>query len=119
VRWCGFDEQLHVLIVSTCYVILSPPPALTVEPSLADIMWICFLLAAGSWLFFGKCTLAALVNVTIDDTFGDPKTGAQVTYSPDGWNNGTNCSGCTAHPDVSHVYLATVSHMYGKGVSWN
>ena len=70
------------------------------------------MLAAGLWLFFSKSTLAALVNVTIDDTFGDPKTGAQVTYSPGGWKNGTNCSGCAAHPDVSQVYLATVSHMY-------
>jgi hypothetical protein len=71
-----------------------------------------FLLAAGSWLIFSKCALAALVNVTIDDTFGDPKTGAQVTYFPDGWNNGTNCSECTARPDVGRVYLATVSRIF-------
>lgn len=51
---------------------------------------------------------AALVNITIDDKYGDPKTGNQVMYSPpDSWNDGTNCSACTARPDPSIPYLNT------------
>ncbi|KAI0336251.1 hypothetical protein GY45DRAFT_1333291 [Cubamyces sp. BRFM 1775] len=43
---------------------------------------------------------AALVNVTIDDTYGDQTNGAQVTYAPpDAWNVGQSCAACTAHPD--------------------
>lgn len=73
------------------------------------------LLAAGSWLALAAHTQAALVNVTIDDTHGDPKTGTQVTYSPsEYWNDGTNCPLCTAHPDVSQAYLGT----YHDG-TWN
>ncbi|OBZ79811.1 hypothetical protein A0H81_00318 [Grifola frondosa] len=50
--------------------------------------------------------LADLVNVTIDDTLGDALTGEQFTYFPSAsWNIGQNCSGCTAHPNPSDIYL--------------
>ena len=48
--------------------------------------------------------LATLVNVTIDDTFGDPVTGNQFSYAPSGaWQPGFSCTGCTARPDPSQV----------------
>ncbi|KZT23803.1 hypothetical protein NEOLEDRAFT_1052665, partial [Neolentinus lepideus HHB14362 ss-1] len=51
---------------------------------------------------------ATLTNVTVDDTGGDPFTGAQVAYSPAGaWNTGGDCVGCTAHPDPSQMYMRT------------
>jgi hypothetical protein len=75
-------------------------------------MHLSFLLATGSWLIFVERTWAALVNVTIDDTYGDPNTGAQIMYMPDSWNNGTSCSACTARPDSSQTYLKTVSRMF-------
>ncbi|EJD06216.1 uncharacterized protein FOMMEDRAFT_18373 [Fomitiporia mediterranea MF3/22] len=41
----------------------------------------------------------ALVNVTIDDQFGDPTTGQVIQYNPpEAWNPGQTCSGCTAKP---------------------
>ncbi|KZT23802.1 hypothetical protein NEOLEDRAFT_1179793 [Neolentinus lepideus HHB14362 ss-1] len=52
--------------------------------------------------------LAALTNITVDDTSGDPTTGAQVAYFPAGvWNVGQDCVGCTAHPDPSQMYMGT------------
>ncbi|KAH9891100.1 hypothetical protein C8Q73DRAFT_651697 [Cubamyces lactineus] len=51
---------------------------------------------------------AALVNVTIDDTYGDPINGAQVTYEPlDAWNVGQSCTACTAHPDPTLAHNGT------------
>ncbi|EPQ52293.1 hypothetical protein GLOTRDRAFT_132411 [Gloeophyllum trabeum ATCC 11539] len=56
-------------------------------------------------------TLSALVNTTIDDTYGDPLTGAQVSYAPESaWNAegpGTTCAGCTAHPAQASMYDLT------------
>ncbi|OJT13238.1 hypothetical protein TRAPUB_10257 [Trametes pubescens] len=51
---------------------------------------------------------AALVNVTIDDTFGDESNGNQITYEPSTlWNVGQNCTGCTAHPDPALALKGT------------
>lgn len=46
-------------------------------------------------LLFLSTAMGTLVNVTIDDTLGDLKTGAQVTYLPSGgWKSGTTCQTC-------------------------
>lgn len=49
-------------------------------------------------LFFAPLQLVyslSLVNVTIDDSYPDPVTGAQVAYTPDlEWNFGTVCNSC-------------------------
>ncbi|KAI0771009.1 hypothetical protein BD413DRAFT_72508 [Trametes elegans] len=51
---------------------------------------------------------AALVNVTIDDTFGDQATGNQITYGPPGvWKAGQNCTDCTAKVDPAQVSNGT------------
>ncbi|KAL1952298.1 hypothetical protein VTO73DRAFT_1447 [Trametes versicolor] len=51
---------------------------------------------------------AALVNVTIDDTFGDESNGNQISYEPSTlWSVGQNCAGCTAHPDPTLVLNGT------------
>ncbi|KAH9850678.1 hypothetical protein C2E23DRAFT_759957, partial [Lenzites betulinus] len=51
---------------------------------------------------------AALVNVTIDDTFGDESNGIQVAYEPPSqWNVGQDCTGCTAHPNPQLAFNGT------------
>ncbi|EJD06284.1 uncharacterized protein FOMMEDRAFT_166512 [Fomitiporia mediterranea MF3/22] len=46
--------------------------------------------------------LTKLVNVTIDDTYGDPITGNQIVYSPSSaWQQGNGCGPCTAKPSPS------------------
>jgi hypothetical protein len=65
------------------------------------------LLRVLSLLYFFQWTLAALVNVLIDDTFGDNRTSAKIQYAPvDSWSIGGQCSQCTNLPDAS---LATDS----------
>ncbi|KAJ7582299.1 hypothetical protein C8J56DRAFT_957476 [Mycena floridula] len=52
---------------------------------------------------------AGVSPVIIDDTFGDPVTGTQITYSPlTGdlhWQEGLNCILCRSRPDPSQTYL--------------
>jgi hypothetical protein len=51
---------------------------------------------------------AALVNVTIDSKNGDPSTGTQFSYSPNGaWFDGPGCMTCTAHPNAYLAYDGT------------
>ncbi|TBU46568.1 hypothetical protein BD309DRAFT_840655, partial [Dichomitus squalens] len=50
---------------------------------------------------------ATLVNVTIDDTFGDPATGDQISYAPEGTWQPVSCAGCTAKPNPSQVSNST------------
>jgi hypothetical protein len=68
------------------------------------------LLAEVSCLLFIPFALASLVNVTIDDNFGDPQTGTQITYVPSGsWNDGMQpCSGCITQLDPSQLYNGTL-----------
>ncbi|OCH86687.1 hypothetical protein OBBRIDRAFT_211430 [Obba rivulosa] len=64
-----------------------------------------------SLLFFFQCTrftAAVLINITIDDTFGDAVTGQKFAYSPsDLWNTGQNCTVCEARLDPSKVHNGT------------
>ncbi|KAJ3796455.1 hypothetical protein GGU11DRAFT_141133 [Lentinula aff. detonsa] len=52
--------------------------------------------------YYRQCsasTATTLVNVTVDDQFGDPYTYSQITYTPtEAWNTALNCSHC---PDPS------------------
>jgi hypothetical protein len=49
--------------------------------------------------------LSALVNVTIDNKFGDPLTGTQFSYSPNGaWFDGPGCMDCSANPDPTMAF---------------
>jgi hypothetical protein len=46
------------------------------------------------------------INVTIDDYFGDSKTGSHITYLPVGaWDYGPSCQDCIAHPDAGNAHL--------------
>jgi hypothetical protein len=74
---------------------------------------ICFL----AFFLLISVTLAALVNVTIDDYLGDLKTGTNITYLPEGaWNYGPECHGCTARPDIKQISNGTVqSSIYDTG----
>ncbi|KAG6857671.1 hypothetical protein H0H87_010240 [Tephrocybe sp. NHM501043] len=50
---------------------------------------------------------AFLVNITVDDTLGNPNTGAHITYFPaDRWNNGATCTQCNSasHLDRNQVH---------------
>ena len=50
-------------------------------------------------------TRADLVNVTVDDLYGDTNTGGQIVYTPsEAWNYGPNCTSCTSYPDVFSAY---------------
>ena len=56
----------------------------------------------------GEFGLAALVNRTIDDYFGDPITGTFPIYSPANlWQQGNGCTGCIVQPDVSKAFDGT------------
>ena len=56
-----------------------------------------------------------LVNITVDDTIGDPTTNSILTFSPSGkWSQGQGCPGCAVHTgntsstiDVSKVFDGT------------
>ena len=54
---------------------------------------------------------ASLVNVTIDDAFGDPKTGQQIAYQPsNAWQAGNGCQPCTAKPSPASEAWAGTWH---------
>lgn len=60
------------------------------------------------WFSGASIVLADFVNTTIDDKYGDPDTGALVTYSPAlSWNDGSTCKACTARFDKSKTYMGT------------
>ncbi|THH03760.1 hypothetical protein EW145_g6032 [Phellinidium pouzarii] len=49
-----------------------------------------------------------LINVTVDDQFGDSQTGALPEFLPsDGWAQGNICSGCGVQPDPSQAFHGT------------
>lgn len=61
---------------------------------------------SGLGLLSCNLALAKPINVTIDDQYGDPKTGAAITYFPaDAWNLNSLCSGCTIVPDAKLTYM--------------
>lgn len=48
---------------------------------------------------------ADLVNVTVDDYYGDTNTGAKIVYTPaQAWNYGPTCTGCTSNPDMASTF---------------
>ncbi|OCH86682.1 hypothetical protein OBBRIDRAFT_890317 [Obba rivulosa] len=52
--------------------------------------------------------LSFLKNFTIDDTFGDPTTGAQFVYLPHwAWTVGQACSNCTSQPNPAEAFNGT------------
>ncbi|KAI0666259.1 hypothetical protein C8Q78DRAFT_462469 [Trametes maxima] len=62
---------------------------------------ICYLTGL-SIVFAGR------VNVTIDDAYGDERTGLPIEYTPaDYWKAGHACTDSTAHPDPSRAYKST------------
>lgn len=66
-------------------------------------------------LLFFPFTLAALTNVTIDDTLGDPTTGSRFFFAPtNSWNVniGGDCEGCVGSPDFSQAS----SHTWHVGI---
>ncbi|KAL5512058.1 hypothetical protein ACEPAH_5277 [Sanghuangporus vaninii] len=50
-----------------------------------------------------------MINVTIDDAFGDPTNGRQIQYFPSiAWQRGDGCQPCTAKPTpASDAWLGT------------
>lgn len=57
---------------------------------------------------FLNCSQCALLNVSIDDTFGDERTGNQISYLPsNGWKFGQNCTDCTAVPERGQNFRHT------------
>ncbi|THH14621.1 hypothetical protein EW146_g5741 [Bondarzewia mesenterica] len=63
-----------------------------------------------TWHFLALPAIAhaAFINRTIDDQYGDEKTGLLPSYSPvAGWSQGANCAGCLAQPLASNAYRNT------------
>ena len=59
-------------------------------------------------LLLVRSVIAALVNVTIDDQYGDPLTGFLPSYLPtDEWKQGANCSACSVRPDPAKAKMGT------------
>jgi hypothetical protein len=63
------------------------------------------------WLFIilviSPRSIAVSVNITIDDSLGDPTTGAHFSYEPqDSWTLDGACDRCTP-PDSSSAHLRT------------
>ena len=53
-------------------------------------------------------TNTASTNFTIDDYNGDQITGLKPSYSPIlGWNQGNDCSECTAKLDATKTFMGT------------
>lgn len=104
----GFDSGVPLSFKSTpgrtaMIFLLLPSNWLISIPSMR------FLLFAGVSCLFQRA-LASLANVTIDDTFGDPQTGARIVYSPvSAWENGAQaCStSCAARPDPRQLCNGT------------
>lgn len=48
---------------------------------------------------------AALVNNTIDDTYGDLNTGVMPVYSDAGWALGQSCDTCFVKPDKTLAFM--------------
>jgi len=83
-------------------------PLVPLQPALMPSFFVAFILQVISSIFVWDLAFvcARSVNITIDDTYGDPVTGAQFTYAG-GWNVGPTCTSCTARPDPSQVYNGT------------
>jgi hypothetical protein len=59
-----------------------------------------------------SATRGGRINVTIDDYFGDSKTGSQITYHPEGaWEYGPSCPNCTVRPDVKNAHLGMATYL--------
>ena len=72
-------------------------------------------LAAASAVF------GALVNVTVDDSGSDPRTGYPFSYSPQAdWNIGQDCPGCVAQPNPTQAFMGTWHDATYNGIngSW-
>ncbi|EMD35151.1 hypothetical protein CERSUDRAFT_116624 [Gelatoporia subvermispora B] len=66
------------------------------------IVGLCALLAT----LYIPTAFSAPSNITIDDLYGDPVTGAQFNYTGS-WNEGQQCGGCFARPDPGQMYEET------------
>ncbi|KAI0323265.1 hypothetical protein GY45DRAFT_695812 [Cubamyces sp. BRFM 1775] len=82
--------------------------------TLSDILLLLFVLLSvltESRLDSQALVSATLVNITIDDTYGDESNGKQITYSSEDpkspWHLGQSCTGCAVHLDPTHVYDGT------------
>ena len=56
--------------------------------------------------FLSVRSLCTQLNVSIDDTLGDERTGNMISYTGQ-WSAGQNCSSCTADIDASQVFEHT------------
>ncbi|RDX45695.1 hypothetical protein OH76DRAFT_1357460 [Lentinus brumalis] len=58
--------------------------------------------------FVAIASAASLVNITVDDTFGNSQENLQITYQPAGaWSPGEDCTSCAAHLDTTQVHNGT------------
>lgn len=75
-----------------------------------DMTWpiVCLAALLVVQLPFTPLARATLINVTVDDSYPDPRTGAVWSYvPPEGWNVGQNCSACYAQLDKTRLMNET------------
>ena len=71
-------------------------------------MWRLALAAVFTLPHLPRALGSSILNVTIDDQYGDPKTGLSVLYDAGSkWVNGQNCTNCSAQPDANMAYMQT------------
>ena len=71
------------------------------------VMWRLAVTGLTSALHLAQA-LGSVLNVTVDDQYGDPTTGLSVLYSPSSkWEDGQSCDNCTAQPNATNAYMQT------------
>jgi len=92
-----------------CPPFLPSFPGAGTQKSAISAVAMPFLYSFLGLFFWFITTQAVLVNVTIDDSVGDPLTGASIIYTPsDAWNSGpAACNKCLVHPDVKKLESGT------------
>ncbi|KAI0712852.1 hypothetical protein C8T65DRAFT_574483 [Cerioporus squamosus] len=61
-----------------------------------------------SSFLIASISATSLVNVTVDDTFGNSEENLKIVYQPVGsWSAGVDCTNCEAHLDTTQVYNGT------------
>ena len=66
-----------------------------------------FVQAQVYFILFAGLAIAALQNITVDDSVSVGSVVPTYLPSPTNWNQGNTCSGCIAQPDPHYAYNGT------------
>lgn len=92
-------------VISSCTSAHSPHDNRGQLTSYTSNMIIRKIAALVLHLYLLPSYLCVPFNVSIDDTFGDERTGKQITFTPsNGWKQGQTCTDCTANVDADQLF---------------